>query len=419
MNEFKTLYQGGNYEGVMKLRGSEASEWDYVFSINAAYKLNDFSACSEIYREFKAKYPGSGLLDNTMCRALYYFGVKDFDFNTGDREALKKKLRFILDHSEAGQFSLKPAAVKFIIRNSDKLYDNPDDGQRFALEALLSQEPSSLPNTPVRTPDGKELAGERESWYSNVTKLLLTAKRFDECAKYCAEALNSLSSFHSRNDCWFRYRQVQCLMETGETGRAERLLEEITARGLRHWKIDAVGMTLEKMLGNIGKALSHLGRCALADEEHDKRVKFYPEASRVLLESDMVKEARLHRLLAVRIREENHWRVNPEDAAEFNSEEFTGLSSADIIKQLKPLWRRLSTGCLPRAEGVITGLIADDTRGFIEGDDGKRYFFLSRDMRGRKPAPGQRVKFAVTRSYDAKRDKMSDSATDITLADKE
>ena len=167
------------------------NDWDYLFLARCFYKTKRFQDYIELYKEFHKKYPDSDKLDNNLGWCLYHVFLKNFDFETGNRNRYLKQVDFILNHSDNSQYSPKSFVA---LRAADavfksKLAVNPD--YELGNKYLSLVDPLSLDlEERIFEVDGRTVrtSSEREQWYNRKTKALEKLGQYEECIAFIDDA---------------------------------------------------------------------------------------------------------------------------------------------------------------------------------------------------------------------------------------
>lgn len=213
---------------------------------------------------------------------------------------------------------------------------------------------------------------------------------------------------HKSASCYYALRNIE---------KAGELLNNIIANGFYHWSIYSLMFDIDKANNDQEKALIHLSCCALADDTHKMRVKFYDDAAEYLYSIQMERNAMLHRRLSMLIREEEGWRVRENAHSWQISDEIMALDKNAILKELNMFWWEQRDKEREYTAGRISKILPSGNDGFISAEDGNRYYFRMKDVeRGRsKLIEGSSVKFTLMDKMNVKRNIMEKNAVTISL----
>jgi len=424
--QIRNLYTSGKYPEIISLWNNEEerkqfSEWDYVYIMNLFYTQKNYDQCLDVYRVFHRAFPESDKLDDKMGWACYQAKIKGFDFKEDDRNRLKQQAEYIIAHSSRSEYSPKWFMVKYMLEHCK----NGDFGQtvsdRDMLRYLDAVEPDTLSAEcdHITLQDGRtiEQASDMENWYKERSKLLLSLGKYEQCIECCDKALKRLPSFHSNNDSWFRYRKAKALLALNNPEEARKYVKEIQARGLSHWVLTQMLYEMDINENQTDNALMHAGMCALSDPSHEMRVRFYEDYADYLESEGYAEEAALHRQLVILLRKENEWGLTEKQLSWRIPEEIAALDKQKTLLRLKKFW----TGCrdknLTWLSGTVTGMLPEGRSGFITDEQGKRYYFNSRDFEnGRKhPEEGMKVRFSTMDKLDKSKGVIKTNAVNISI----
>ena len=417
-------YKSGNYDEVIGIWESNQpinDDWSIRAVMYSYYKLKRFDNCIVVYKKYHEHFPESNALDNILGWSLYHTSIKTFDFKRGNVNTLIKQVDYVLNHSGSDERSPRWAVVKFIIKamnnnNNGFARDNERLSQYldFVNPDILSAEEQFFTDKSGET---RKLASERETWYSEKTKCLLSLQKYDECIQCCNKALRSLTIFHNNNDSWFTYRKAKCLYAKGQITEAKAYFEKILAAGIKQGCLFQSMFEIERDTGHVDSALSYAAACATSDPEHQMRVSFYPEFADYLDTQGYSNEAMLHRKLVILLRNGNSWRISAEQAAWQFTPDVDKLTKEDVLKKLTPFWRELRDKNKVFLTGEIEKLLAEGNSGFISAEDGKSYYFNARDIRGKnmEPKVGTKVRFTIVKKLDRSKGVVKPSAAEITI----
>ena len=425
LNSLMNMYHDGNYGEVASVWENEQkteqfNEWDFIAIANSFYKLNRYDKCLEIYKAFKKSFPDSDKLDEKLGWALYHTKVKGFDFEAGNIKQLLRQIDYIMEHGGNGRYSAKWQTVKFVLKAVDDGKLVTDGNSQLVKKYLDCIDPATLSTeaNSVKSQDGKthSTSSDKEEWYSKKSKVLLKLNEYDECIECCDEALRVLPNFHNNNNGWFMYRKAKSLQALGKNAEAKSYIQHILSLGLTHWCMLQTMYELERAEGNTEKALSYAGACAVADREHKMRVKFYPDFANFLDEVGKHEEAMLHRRLVSSLRDENEWKQKAYQNGWQFTPEIAKMDGNAVIERLTPFWIELRDRFKEYLTGTVQTLLGEGDTGFIEADNGERYYFNARDFRGNKKeiSVGTRVRFTLADRLDRSKGIVKKNAVEIS-----
>ena len=195
------------------------------------------------------------------------------------------------------------------------------------------------------------------------------------------------------------------------------IVKDIQAHGLNHWCLFQMLYEIDVSAGENENALMHAGMCALADPSHEMRVSFYADYADYLESKGYTEEAALHRHLVLLIRAEKEWTLREKHQSWVIPEEINNLNKQETLQKLKKFWTYWRDKNQVWLFGTVTKLLAEGKSGFITDEQGKSYYFNSRDFeRGRKhPEEGVKVRFSVIDKLDRSKGVVKPNAVNISI----
>ena len=424
--QIKNLYSSGDYQGIIALWENEEergqfSDWDYVYVMNTFYAQKEYDQCLEVYRSFHKKYPDSDKLDDKMAWSCYHARMKNFDFKTGEKEKLKQQAEYIIEHSSQSVYSPKWFMVKYMLKHMK----NGDFGQivtdQDALRYIDAVDPETLSLTceTVMAENGKEIekASDKETWYMNRAKLLFLNGDYEQCIECSDKALSAFSKYHYNNDSWFRYRKAKSLFALGNKEEARKFVREIQSRGMNHWCLQQLLFEMDSSDGQKDRAMMYAGMCALTDPSHEMRVSFYEDYADYLEANGYQEEADLHRHLVLLIRRENEWTLREKHLSWSIPTGISALNKQETLQKLKRFWTECRDKNVTWHTGSVTRVLAEGRSGFITDENGKSYYFNSRDLKGNRgiAEEGLKVRFTLVDRLDRSKGVIKPNAVQITI----
>ena len=429
--QLKNLYDNKEFEAVIEIwqdkQTHEAfNEWDYLYCIISFDRQKRYTDCLEVYREFHKRFPDSSLLDDKMGWALFHQEIKNYSPKSKSPEQLRRQVDYALDHCDDSKYSPRWTLIKFMV----DLMDTPGSGFEqnpvVTLEyldrvdpALLSKEGKTFTGTAGKN---RQLPSDQEYWYSNRSKMLLRAKRYDECIKCCDKALDVLAGdFHSNNDTWFRYRKAMSLMNMEQTDTAMRIALPLVCQPFKHWCLWQLMFDLARSAGNDEDAIHYGAKCALADHSHEKRVTFYVKLADFWEERGKPTETALLRRLVVILREENDWGRKAYQSSWQIPNEIAQMDKREVLRELREIWRNMIDPGRELTSGIIYKYNKEKQSGIIragrERDKNlESYRFSAKDVMSNsgEAAEGEKVLF---KAESTPKDKPPYHARDIIIVE--
>ncbi len=144
-------------------------------------------------------------------------------------------------------------------------------------------------------------------------------------------------------------------------------------------------------LNQLEQAISFSCRAALASGEYKPKVTLYMNIAQLSLDTGNIEMAVINLELSKAIREQEGWKIK-EDLQKLDlkiyqelekSQKTVELESKNInylVKLCQKDWKKQAYPNLLQQSGIINYLPQDKSHGFVITDDGKRIFFLQRDL---------------------------------------
>lgn len=266
----------------------------------------------------------------------------------------------------------------------------------------------------VDQPGGRrgEMPSDLDNYYLRLTKALELSKRWDDLLAVEAPAVAALAG--SPHQHWIVMRLAKAAIETGDFSRAEKLSSHrsvdrrnpqwlpVIAR-IQAGRGDDAGAieSLKALIGrapNLSYQVNNIARLAGLLEGHNRRV------------ADSLT------MLEVQVRRNEGWAIQPDLQ---NRVDRVVTAAADLWdeKNLRSWMSEASASSQDRHTGVVKRHLENGVAGFIEKDDGGDiYFSLPRGANKVLPAVGARVSFVIEPSFDKKRNRPSERASDVKEA---
>ncbi len=260
-------------------------------------------------------------------------------------------------------------------------------------------------------PDGeqRELASDLENYYALLSTALFELGRCDECIQCVDEALEKIEKFHYNNDIWMRRRKALCYERKGEYALAIQIMEPL-AKKKGDWFLWAEVARLHSKAGDRDKALRYAAKAALAKGEPDKKVNLWELLGDLYRDAGDIDLARSHWALAFNLRQEKGWSIP--DSLEKALEAHDVMPSEYLpidehLRKLREAWVQARFAGQAPLSGTIKKILPHGHAGFIEADNGRDYYFETKEYKGPmkegRPPIGQRVSFYLEEGFDKKK----------------
>ncbi|MDR0981880.1 MAG: hypothetical protein LBM07_01375 [Culturomica sp.] len=369
----------------------DCNEWDgwrYAFCLKQLKRYKDaLNVCREVYKINHTFEPNNGLY--AWC--IYYTEISP--------EPIKDEIIFYRAANavtnltrQDDKYSAYTVTVfkilNYLIGKASYQTDKILEWTEKLNPELLDTETFSFTD---RNGEQRELASKKEQYYAWRSKALLEKGRWDECMELCNKALETVSPLHYDNDVWFRWRIGLCY--EGKGLYAEALAQQLELlRRKKEWFIQREIAEQLHRQGKHKEALQYALDAALNSGDLDKKAGLFNTMADILKALGMNEEAQTQRELAGALHE--HAEHPP-------------------IQEAKRLWSRLKFADRQLLSGVIKTILPNGKAGFIETASHKSYYFRLKDCKG-KAAVGQKVKFYLEKGFDAKKNKETENAVEVS-----
>ena len=374
-------------------------------------KENKIDEAEEIFREFWQSNPQdfSEFDKTTFSWILYNKYIKnneDLD-EILDAAELITEIKKQQDQSENSKYPC-PYTLSVL-----KVLENLNKNNDFVEVTMWAEKlnPDYL-SSKASDFNGKKYPSNKEKYYSQLTKALLKLDDIDYCYELSKEALQ-LEEL--TDDTWFNWRIAKCANELGEYDEAIEYLKKMIAKK-PDWYMKAEIAESYYFKGEFENSLSYAIDAALTPAPSESKVNVYSLIAD-LIEDEYPEEALKHRYLEYSIRLNKEWKI--EDRLTEKIEE-AGLDLENkeywkIEKELKSYWNDLKYKDQEIQNGIIVNIIANGNAGFIEGEDGKSYFFSRQEFKGSNDEFQKytSVSFYTKDGFDKKKGVMAKNAVNI------
>ena len=396
------------------------NEWDGWSYATCLRKLGDSVKALEICREVYQKHPKFENGNNLYAWCIYDTEIKKSDEDIdNDRKSFFKAASAILELTSQSQYSPYAKTVfkviDYITKNnasypaSDVLqWVNRLDAQS------LSQEPFPYKD---REQKNREIPSDNEKYYAIKTKALYKDCAYQECINLCNTGLSEIKKFHYSNDIWLKRRIALSKSKLGDKENALSELENIL-KSRKEWFIQYELAKISYEIGEKDKALSYCVDAALNFGKDEHKWELFLFMAQILKDMGEIDTAKKHLSFAVKIREENDWKISEtlnKMIADYKIEDLGHLKRKELFKQLKSFWESKKYSSLPFMNGTVKTILSNGKAGFITGDDQNDYYFEVRGFKGniRTLNIGLKVKYNITDSFDMKKNRETKKAVNI------
>lgn len=383
--------------------------WGYAFCLDKAGRTREaLDVCREAYRLDDGHRPVRQL----YARCVYHLELKGADGDVGRMQrAADGVCRLVPQDDEYAPYVV-PAVLGVAgeLKRRGRYADVLGWLDRLDAAALSTQ-PFEFEK------DGRTKRGpsDAQRYWGLRCKALYETGEHDACRRSVVDALRVVPRPVNDGDVWLRRLAALSRAAEGEAAAAYDELSNLLGKK-RVWFIEYDLAQLARDLGRDDDAWRHLLRVLLDKAPVGLRIGAFECAAAWLEAEGDADAARAHLSVALAAREEEGWPVKGDlrSRVEVLGAEAAGSMDA-AIRALVPTWRARLDGLEPREHGTIKTVIADGKAGFVEGDDGKSYFFRSSALRGGRPETGLRVSFRTAPGFDRKKNRATTDAVDLRV----
>lgn len=394
--------------------------------MRALYKNQRYRDCLNLYRSCRSAYPAYGNLNNYMgwsVYRVYFVPLKEAKFQAREWQKqcdrLCRQAGYVLKNVEGGQYSPVWKIVDNLTEALMKGRITPAADYARALYWLKMLDPAQLDTAEISyvDQDGKarSLASPREVWYSRAVKCLFQLKEYEECIRLGEQLWTHpfTNKFHNNRDCWIKYCMSKSYIALGKLPEAAEIARKVVS-SFPNWNFYGLLCEVAMQQDNMENFQKYAGCTALADKSHQMRIKIYAQMADFLHQHGQIREALLHRKLVANLYAENNWSQKKGKTLEF-PHDIAGMSTKDVLKELKILWQQWQDAGKEFHEGTIERILPNGGSGFIRAENGESHYFNFRDAKCKQALlqPGSRVKFVLIDRMDKKKNQMKKNAIDI------
>jgi tetratricopeptide (TPR) repeat protein len=403
------------YEQLWAENHDDCNDWDgwsYAFCLQ---NTQQYEKGIEIAKDTIEKYPQFSNTKNVYCWCLYYVKIKPQVNNEDD---FIKSANEIVAHCVQEKYS--PFAIT-VFKVANHINSKPAYNAEKIFEWISKLNPELLDDTAGNitekdTGKERELASDKEKYYSLIINALFEKGEFEKCLQTCDLALSSFSKFHYDNDIWFKRKKAQCFLNTNELEKSLAIYEEILKRK-SDWFIKHEIAELYLKMTNLDKSMKFACDAALSFGDADKKMKLYELLANLSIKKGEKDIAKKHIALVYTIRKEHEWNIekmsNTITKFEVNITNLKDAKSQE--RELKKDWENLMFADKEVNVGVIHSLLPNGKAGFIRTTDKNSYYFDLRNFVGRKELaiPEKEVTFFLEDGFDTKKNQPTKIAINV------
>lgn len=430
--EAKLLYLKKNFNEALPLyksiwaESNIKNEWDGLRLAVCFKHLKQYKQAIEICNEVQRLFPSFDKINTTFAWCIYYteIGIEQITdkqrlFLAGERIVKLSKQEDLSSNSENKFPCVRSLSIFKILQylNSNEHYIAKD-----ILYWTEKLNPNLLEVKPFKfNKNGKEreIAPQKEQWYSLRAKAFYEDKQFNECIEFANKALITFKNFHYDNNLWFKRDIALSKAALGDIDTALNILKEILTRK-NEWFIQLEIAQIFNKRNNTDEALKYAILAVLNFGDSKMKIKLYQLLAELLTKKGKKDIAKFHIELIYHIRKSNKWKINDELnklLKEYEINTNIDLNVNEILNKLKPHWEQLKVGNQESYKGIIRTMISEGRAGFIDTENKHSYYFSIKDFNGNNALAkqGQKVLFFLEDGYDKKKEQPTKIATNIRV----
>lgn len=259
---------------------------------------------------------------------------------------------------------------------------------------------------------------KKEQWFFAKVRSLIELKQWKEARSWSLEA----SKNYPREIQFHRWSAL-ALGYQGQEVKAIEEFQDLILKFREEWYILQDISELYSKINQPEIALKYACRAALSQGDEKLKVSLYESIAQQSLGLNKLEMAAMTLNLCKIIRQEEGWSIKQSlhqlesnIKQQFEAQQLiwkTDLSGQELKKLCLKFWKNEVHSDQPRYYGIIDSLPADKKHGWILGDDGRRIFFLQRDLPRHLRQEKLKVSFLLEESWDRKRDQSSMKAVNF------
>ncbi|HLO88883.1 MAG TPA: hypothetical protein VK203_28300 [Nostocaceae cyanobacterium] len=355
------------------------------------------------------QFPDNKYIKNELTWAYYEDGIKTAETEE-DLQKLIESAKIILD--------LQPDTLPKELTIFAVIKLAKQKGQwNIVLDWCNKLDPETISNEPAII-DGRKGMSKKEQWFFAKVKSLIELELWKEARSWALAA----TKIYPREIHFYRFSAL-ALANLGEEEKAINEFNNIILKYREEWYILQDLSDLYLRINQPEKALNFACRAALSAGEDKLKVTLYENIAKQSLLLQKLEMSARHLELCKAIRQREGWPIRGnlqqlelEIRQAFTTQKFnwfTGDNFDQLIKLCRKDWQESLYQDVPRYCGIIDSLPPNQKHGWIISDDGKRIFFLQKELPPFLRKEKQKVSFVLTENYDRKKDRMSVKAVDL------
>ncbi|MGD1717104.1 tetratricopeptide repeat protein [Dapis sp. BLCC M172] len=359
-------------------------------------------------KKAKEQFPDNNYIKSELIWACYDRDIKKFAAEENLYDLIKSAINILSLQPEKLPKELTVMAVVKLAKQKEEW--------QIVSEWCDKLEPQMMDNT---TMNGKGKS-KQEQWFFAKVKSLVQLELWKEARSWALEAIK----LYPKEIHFYRWAAL-ALGYQGKVKQAINELEKIISTKIVEWYIFQDLANFYSSLNQLEQAISCSCRAALGSGEYKAKVTLYMNIAQLSLDTGNIEMAVRNIELSKAIREQEGWKIK-EDLQKVDFKIHQELEKSQktiecesrninyLVKLCQKDWKKQAYYNLPQESGIINYLPQDKSHGFVITDDGKRVFFLQRDLPPYLRKEKLRVYFNLEKTWDRKHQKQSFKAVNFS-----
>ena len=389
--------------------------WDARGLINALRKQDRFEDAITVGREALEIDPRFDPVLGELSWAIWQSAVKPEEGRVNDA-VVEEVVR--LREASQDPYSQYAAFTRCLLDIAKRDLEHNDAARADRLTALLDA--ARLDGATNRF-DGKTLPGDRQRLYTLRGKALKAMSKWQDLERHGnAVAMDTSIRWANDGDVWIERWRIESIFQLG---RIEEAFEATTAllKRFDEWYVHADLARYLYLLDRKDEALVEILKAANGQGPFDFKVNAFKLLAGLLEAMGRPELAGPFAQATISIRSDKGWPADVEVAAICDRIGWTPSDAnlravqRDVGEALAALVNEMD----PPLRGEVKVVLPNGKSGFIVDENGVDRFFGAREVTfpsGRLTV-GLRVTFRPTKSFDKKKNRESDAAADVRIAD--
>ena len=267
----------------------------------------------------------------------------------------------------------------------------------------------------------QKVKSNKEQWYFAKVKSLIEIESWHQARRFALEA----AKIYPKEINFPRWAALG-LKSLGKNQDAIEEFKQLILKYREEWYVFQDLSDLYQNTNQLELALRFACKAALAPGEDHIKITLYQEIAQIGLLMNKLEMAARHIQLCKSIRQQQNWRIKAnleqleldinQAFSEQNMERLEDCGEFNDLRTIcRQYWLKESYQGLPRQKGYIESIQQDKPYGWIRSEDGKRVFFLQKELPKFLRKEKLNVDFALEESWDNSKNKLSFKAVNIKV----